>query len=94
MAHLILVSEGNTDAEITESDVELGSEEQSPLLRADSEASCSGSTGLKEITANYSLIPDASLPAQVRRPSAIVFIALQISNSIFTMQHCLSKWSI
>lgn len=66
MAHLVLVSEAGADAEITESEAEQESEEHRPLLRDQSETACSRSPGLKDITTSYSLIPDASLPAQVR----------------------------
>lgn len=69
------MSEGNAHAEITESDVDLErTDEHRPLLRAENETSCSRSTGLTEITTNYSLVPDVSLPAQVSRPSAAVLI--------------------
>lgn len=69
MAHLILVIEGNADAH-----VEPGWEEHSPLLRAEGEASSRRPTGLEETSTNSSLLPKASLPAQVRRPSAAAFI--------------------
>lgn len=69
MAHLVLASEAKADETITESDPEQGSEEHRPLLGGESESSC-GRTELKELSTSYSLIPDASLSAQVRRPSA------------------------
>lgn len=75
MAHLILASEGS---EMAESHMELGSEEQRPLLRAEGDASGRRSTG---VPTNYSLIPDASLPAQVRRPSATAFITVATDSS-------------
>lgn len=73
MAHLVLVSEAKADASVTDLDLEQGSEEHRPLLGAESEPGGSRSAELKELSANYSLIPDASLPAQVRRPSALVY---------------------
>lgn len=69
MAHLVLVSEANAEARMTESDPEQGPEEHRPLLGAEREPSCSRSAQLKELSTSYSLIPDASLPAQVRGPS-------------------------
>lgn len=78
MAHLVLVSEAKADARITEPDPEQGSEEHRPLLGAEREPSCGRSAELKELSTSYSLIPDASLPAQVRRPSAAVDHQLRI----------------
>lgn len=51
-----------------ESDVEQDLDEQRPLLRnEDTDGSTSSSQrGSAKVTVNYSLIPDASLPAQVR----------------------------
>lgn len=70
MAHLVLVSEAKAEVEVgagagpPEWDLEQGPEEQRPLLGG--EPSCSSSQ-LQELSTNHSLIPDASLPAQVRR---------------------------
>lgn len=74
MTHLVLVSEAKADARITELDLEQGSEEHRPLLGAESEPSCGRSAELKELSTNYTLIPDTSLPAQVRRPSATIVL--------------------
>lgn len=73
MAHLVLVSEAKAKAEAeaeveveaeAEWDLEQGPEEQRPLLGG--EPSCTRSQ-LQEFSTNHSLVPDASLPAQVRR---------------------------
>lgn len=76
MAHLVLVREAKADPRTSESAPEQGSEEHRPLLVVESEPSSSRTEELKELSANYSLIPDASLPAQVRRPSAIYYSLL------------------
>ena len=71
MAHLVMVCEAAP--EVSGSDEEQGSDEHSPLLR-NQETGCSSSSGLQggaEVTTNYSLVPDASLSAQVRRYDAI-----------------------
>lgn len=81
MARLIMVSEAAP--EVSGSDEEQGSDEHRPLLRNE-ETGCSSSSGLQggaEVTANYSLIPDASLPAQVRRHDAI-FIRNNLSSLV------------
>lgn len=85
MAHLVLVSETSADAEITESEAEQEPEEHRPLLRAQGETGCSGSTGLKDITTSYSLIPEASLPAQVRprlRTQRYSFVTIRIFTTV------------
>lgn len=68
MAHLVLVSEvPDVDPELGGLCVEQDCDEQRPLLR-NVETGCSTSSSLQEgakVTVNYSLIPDASLPAQV-----------------------------
>lgn len=74
MAHLVLVSEPKAKAKAEveveaeaahpEWDLEQGPEEQRPLLGG--EPSCTRSQ-LQEFSTNHSLVPDASLPAQVRR---------------------------
>lgn len=78
MAHLVLVSEAKAEVEVEreveaearlpEWDLEQGPEEQRPLLGG--EASCTRSQ-LQEFSSNHSLIPDASLPAQVRRVQSV-----------------------
>lgn len=78
MAHLVLVSEAKAEVEgeveaeaearLPEWDLEQGPEEQRPLLGG--EASCTRSQ-LQEFSTNHSLIPDASLPAQVRRVQSV-----------------------
>lgn len=69
MSHLVLVSEvAPVDPEARGPDVEEGSEEQRPLLRSEA-TSCSTPSSLREdpkVSANYSLTPEASLPAQVK----------------------------
>lgn len=73
MSHLTLVTEVSAvDPEVGESDMEESSDEQRPLLR-ENETGCSTSSSQREdakVTTNYSLIPDASLPAQVKRHDA------------------------
>lgn len=68
MSHLVLVSEVMTlDPVAVESSVNEGSDEERPLLMND-EAGGSTSTSQREdtkLTANYSLVPDQILPAQV-----------------------------
>ncbi|CAF92297.1 unnamed protein product [Tetraodon nigroviridis] len=66
MAHLVLVREAKADPRTSESAPEQGSEEHRPLLVVESEPSSSRTEELKELSANYSLIPDASLPAQTK----------------------------
>ncbi|XP_044026586.1 transmembrane protein 268 isoform X2 [Siniperca chuatsi] len=69
MSHLVLVTEVTAvDPEVSQSDVEESSDEQRPLLRNE-ETGCSTSTSQREdakLNTNYSLIPDASLPAQAK----------------------------
>lgn len=81
MSHLVLVSEATAvDPEGGGSDVEQGSDEQRPLLRNE-ETSCSTSSSLQEdakVTSNYSLIPDASLTAQVKRHDAARLLCSRI----------------
>lgn len=65
MSHFVLVtkvSAGDSDAEEQDSD------EQTPLLGNGSAASGQSSNQQKDATAtkNYSLVPDAALPSQVR----------------------------
>lgn len=73
MSHLVLMAEAAAvDPEVSESEVEQSSDEHRPLLRAE-EASCSTSSSQREdakVTTNYSLVPDASLPAQVKKHDA------------------------
>lgn len=68
MAHLVLVSEVPVvDPEMGGLCEEQDCDEQTPLLRNE-ETGCSTSPSLQadaKVTLNYSLIPDASLPAQV-----------------------------
>ncbi|KAM9339966.1 transmembrane protein 268 [Symphorus nematophorus] len=67
MSHLVLVSEvAAVDPEVGGSEVEPGSDEQRPLL-SNEETGCSTASSQQEdakVTTSYSLIPDASLPAQ------------------------------
>ncbi|KAI3358720.1 hypothetical protein L3Q82_015135, partial [Scortum barcoo] len=69
LSHLVLVTEvTGADPEDGESDVEQGSDEQRPLLRNEDNR-CSASSSQREdtkVTTNYSLVPDASLPAQAK----------------------------
>lgn len=73
MSHLVLVTEVKADdPEVVGTDVEQGPDEQRPLL-SNEETSSGTSTSRREdarVTTNYSLIPDASLPAQVKRCDA------------------------
>lgn len=69
MSHLVLVSEVTAvDPEDCGSDAAQGSEEQRPLLRSEeiSGSSASSLQTASKASANYSLIPEASLPAQVK----------------------------
>lgn len=70
MSHLVLVTEVvAADPEVVGSDVEEGPDEQRPLLRNE-ETSSGTSTSRRQdarVTTSHSLIPDASLPAQVKR---------------------------
>eukprot|EP00064_Thunnus_orientalis_P015897 superscaffoldBa00003042_g15958 len=69
MSHLVLVTEVKAaDPEDGGSDVSQGSDEQRPLLRNE-ETDCSSSSSQQEdakVTTSYSLVPDASLPAQAK----------------------------
>ncbi|XP_034401753.1 transmembrane protein 268 [Cyclopterus lumpus] len=69
MSHLVLVTEDPAvDPELGGSDVEQDSSEQRPLLRHE-DTGCSTSSsqcGGAKVTTNYSLFPDASLPAQAK----------------------------
>lgn len=65
MSHLVLMTEA-VDPEDDGSDVKQDSDEQRPLLRNED---CSSSSSQREdakVTTSYSLIPDASLPAQAK----------------------------
>lgn len=75
MSHLVLVNEDTAvDPEVEGSDLEQqDSDEQRPLLRhedTDGSTSSSQREGAK-VTTNYSLVPDATLPAQVKRHDAV-----------------------
>ncbi|XP_069555701.1 transmembrane protein 268 [Brachyistius frenatus] len=64
MSHLVLVTEvPAVNPEACGSDVEQDLDEQRPLLRNEDAGSTTSST---KVTTNYSLIPDASLPAQTK----------------------------
>lgn len=69
MSHLVLVTEVTVaDPEAGGSDAEQGSDEQRPLLR-DEDAGCSTSSsqrGDAKVTTSYSLLPEASLPAEAK----------------------------
>ncbi|XP_029370687.1 transmembrane protein 268 [Echeneis naucrates] len=69
LSHLVLVSEFTpADPEVGGSDGEHDSDEQTPLLQHE-DAGCpaaSSRRGGAKVTTNYSLIPNASLPAQTR----------------------------
>lgn len=73
MSHLVLVTEdAAVDPELGGSDAEQDSSEQRPLLRHE-DTGCSTSSSQWEgarVSTKYSLVPDASLPAQVRRDDA------------------------
>ncbi|XP_037120395.1 transmembrane protein 268 isoform X1 [Syngnathus acus] len=65
MSHLVLVAEvPGGDCEENHTGVEESSEEQRPLLKNDA-GDCTSSSSWK-VTTNYSLVPDASLPAQTQ----------------------------
>lgn len=74
MAHLVLVTEDTAVVpEVEGSDVEQqDSDEQRPLLRHEDTGCCTSSSQQEgtKVPTNYSLIPDASLPAQVKRHDA------------------------
>ncbi|XP_054461973.1 transmembrane protein 268 isoform X2 [Anoplopoma fimbria] len=69
LSHLVLVTEdAAVDPEVGGSDEEQDSSEQRPLLGHE-DTGCSSSSSQSEgakVTTNYSLIPDASLPAQAK----------------------------
>ncbi|XP_029298662.1 transmembrane protein 268 [Cottoperca gobio] len=69
LSHLVLVTEETAvDPKVGGSDGKQDSDEQRPLLRHEG-MGCSTSSSQKDgakITTNYSLIPDASLPAQTK----------------------------
>ncbi|KAM9838951.1 transmembrane protein 268 isoform 2-T2 [Aulostomus maculatus] len=68
MSHLVLVTEVLVaDAEDAGTDVEQASDEHSHLLTADDTGNSSSpsSPGDAKVTINHSLVPDASLPAQL-----------------------------
>lgn len=69
MSHLVLVTEVKAaDPEIGGSDDEPDSDEQRPLLRNEGTRSNASSShrDYAQVTTNCSLIPEASLPPQVR----------------------------
>uniref|UniRef100_A0A3Q1ES10 Transmembrane protein 268 n=1 Tax=Acanthochromis polyacanthus TaxID=80966 RepID=A0A3Q1ES10_9TELE len=69
MSHLVLVADvPAVDPEAEGSDVEQQSEEQRPLL-GNEDGGCStspGQRGSARVTSSFSLVPDASLPAQAK----------------------------
>lgn len=69
MSHLVLVMEvPPIDPEAAVSEVEQDCDENKPLLRNE-DTSCSTPSrqqGAPKVTSNYSLVPEALLPAQVR----------------------------
>ncbi len=85
MSHLVLVANvAVVDPEVGGLDVEQDSDEQRPLLRNEDD-DCTTSSGQREdakVTTNYSLIPDASLPAQVRRQDAARRLCSQLREFI------------
>lgn len=87
MAHLVLVSEAKAKAEAEaghpEWDLEQGPEEQRPLLGG--EPSCTRSQ-LQEFSTNHSLVPDASLPAQVRRRRRVQSLKHEELKSLFFLK--------
>uniref|UniRef100_A0AAQ4Q4L6 Transmembrane protein 268 n=1 Tax=Gasterosteus aculeatus aculeatus TaxID=481459 RepID=A0AAQ4Q4L6_GASAC len=101
LSHLVLVAEdAAVDPEVGGSDEEQDSSEQRPLLtREDTECSTSANRpeGAK-VTTNYSLVPDASLPAQVARcltdyqrlpisPAAVAEMTAQRESCRMTQTH-------
>ncbi|XP_076006080.1 transmembrane protein 268 [Genypterus blacodes] len=66
MSYLVLVAMPN-DPEVAGSEAEVCADEERPLLPVDENKECSTSSSQREdskITTNYSLVPEASLPAQ------------------------------
>ncbi|XP_045915351.1 transmembrane protein 268 [Micropterus dolomieu] len=95
MSHLTLVTEVSAvDPEVGESDMEESSDEQRPLLR-DNETGCSTSSSQREdakVTTNYSLIPDASLPAQAKAYQLLItysaaYVKLLVSQRLSGPSH-------
>ncbi|XP_030004029.1 transmembrane protein 268 isoform X3 [Sphaeramia orbicularis] len=75
MSHLVLVTEvTDADSEAGGSDVEHSSDEHRPLLRNE-DTECSTASSQREankVTTSYSLIPNASLPAQAKAYQLLV----------------------
>nr|XP_046272865.1 transmembrane protein 268 isoform X2 [Scatophagus argus] len=95
MSHLVLVTDVKAaDPEVGELDEEQGSDEERPLLRNE-ETGCSTSSCQREdakITTNFSLIPDASLPAQARAYQLLMtysaaYVKLMVSEKLSGQSH-------
>ncbi|KAM4630907.1 transmembrane protein 268 isoform 2-T3 [Polymixia lowei] len=97
MSHLVLVSEVKVvEPEAGRSEVEEGSDEERPLLLENGEAGRSTSSSQREdtkITTNYSLIPDATLPAQAKAHQLLMtysaaYVKLLVSERLSGPSHC------
>ncbi|KAM8839879.1 transmembrane protein 268 isoform 2-T2 [Spinachia spinachia] len=95
LSHLVLVTEDATvDAEVGGSDEDQDSSEQRPLLRHEV-TECSTSSNRPEganFTTNYSLIPDASLPAEAKAYQLLMtysatYVRLLLSESLSRPSH-------
>ncbi|XP_068432130.1 transmembrane protein 268 [Clinocottus analis] len=96
MSHLVLVTEdAAVDPELAGSDVEQDSSEQRPLLRCE-DTGCSTSSsqcGGAKVTTNYSLVPDASLPAQAQAYQLLMtysaaYVRLLVSERLSGSSNC------
>lgn len=89
MSNLVLVAEvPSRDLDEGHSEVEQGSEEQRPLLKNEDKGCTSSSSSSSEVTTNYSLIPDASLPAQVRQVVIQHILVAWINKSRANLEPC------
>uniref|UniRef100_A0A3Q2XLN4 Transmembrane protein 268 n=1 Tax=Hippocampus comes TaxID=109280 RepID=A0A3Q2XLN4_HIPCM len=92
MSNLVLVAEvPSRDLDECHSEVEQGSEEQRPLLKNEDKG-CTSSSSSSKVTTNYSLIPDASLPAQARAHQLLMtysaaYVKLLVSDRLSGTSH-------
>ncbi|XP_041867811.1 transmembrane protein 268 [Melanotaenia boesemani] len=101
MSHLVLVTEVPViDPEGGGSDVEQDSDEHRPLLRNEDvgRSTSSNQQGTSKVTSNYSLVPDAALPAQAKAYQLLmtysaVYVKLLVSERLSgPSHHRLQPW--
>ncbi|XP_061838612.1 transmembrane protein 268 isoform X1 [Nerophis lumbriciformis] len=94
MSYLVLVTEAGDPEEVADSDVEQASGEQRPLLRNE-DTGCGSTSHQRKgarVTANYSLVPHAALPAQARAYQLLMtysaaYVKLLVSERLSVPRH-------